>query len=42
MVKYSGSRPRMRFSGGGRGLAVHAGARLLADWADKTGSSAGL
>ena len=42
MVKYSGSRPRLRFVGGGRGLAVHAGARLLADLADKTGLTAAL
>ena len=42
MVMYGGSRPRLRFVGGARGLAVHAGARLLADLADKTGSSAGL
>ncbi len=42
MVQYSGSRPRLRFVGGGRGLAVHAGARLLADWADNTGLSVAL
>jgi len=41
-VKYSGSRPRLRFTGGGRGLAVHAGARLLADLADKTGLTVAL
>ena len=36
MVKYSGSPPRLRFTDGGRGLAVPAGARLLADLADNT------
>ena len=42
MVKYGGSLPRLRFTGGGRGLAVHAGARLLADWADNTGLTVAL
>ncbi len=38
----TGSRPRLRFTGGGRGLAVHAGTRLLADLADNTGLTAAL
>ncbi len=42
MVKHNGGRPRLRFTGGGRGLAVHAGARLLADLADNTGLTAAL
>lgn len=42
MVRHVGTRPRLRFTGGGRGLAVHAGARLLADLADATGSTAAL
>ena len=42
MVKHTGCRPRLRFTGGGRGLAVHAGARLLADLADVTGLTAAL
>ncbi len=42
MVKHTGTRPRLRFTGGGRGLAVHAGARLLADLADVTGLTAAL
>ena len=42
MVKCTGTRPRLKFTGGGRGLAVHAGARLLADLADNTGLTAAL
>ena len=42
MVKHTGTRPRLKFTGGGRGLAVHAGARLLADLADRTGLTAAL
>ena len=42
MVKHAGTRPRLKFTGGGRGLAVHAGARLLADLADSTGLTAAL
>lgn len=42
MVKHIGTRPRLRFTGGGRGLAVHAGARLLVDLADATGLTAAL
>ncbi len=42
MVKHTGTRPRLRFTGGGRGLAVHGGARLLVDLADGTGLTAAL
>ena len=42
MVKHNGSRPRLGFTGGGRGLAVHAGTRLLVDLADDTGLTAAL
>ena len=42
MVKHTGTRPRLKFTGGGRGLAVHAGARLLCDLADRTGLTAAL
>ena len=42
MVKHTSTRPRLRFTGGGRGLAVHAGARLLADLADGVGLTAAL
>ena len=42
MVKHTRTRPRLKFTGGGRGLAVHAGARLLADLADGTGLTAAL
>ena len=42
MVKHTGCRPRLEFMGGGRGLAVHAGARLLADLADRLGLTAAL
>ncbi len=42
MVKHTGTRPRLEFTGGGRGLAVHAGSRLLADLADATGLTAAL
>ena len=42
MVKHTGTRPRLKFTGGGRGLAVHAGSRLLADLADATGLTAAL
>lgn len=37
MVKHSGRRPRLRVTGGGRGLGSHVGARLLADLADAVG-----
>ena len=42
MVKRISTRPRLGFCGGGRGLAVHAGARLLADLADGVGLTAAL
>ena len=42
MVKHTGTRPRLEFTGGGRGLAVHAGARLLVDLADALGLTAAL
>ena len=42
MVKHTSTRPRLGFTGGGRGLAVHAGARLLADLADGVGLTAAL
>ena len=42
MVKFTVPRPRVKFTGGGRGLAVHAGARLLADLADRVGLTAEL
>ena len=42
MVKCPGARPRLKFVGGGRGLAVHGGARLLVDLADSTGLTAAL
>ena len=42
MVKHTGTRPRFEFTGGGRGLAVHVGARLLADLADNAGLTAAL
>ena len=42
MVKRTVPRPRVKFTGGGRGLAVHAGARLLADLADRVGLTAEL
>ena len=42
MVKRTDLRPRVKFTGGGRGLAVHAGARLLADLADRVGLTAAL
>ena len=42
MVKRISTRPRVGFCGGGRGLAVHAGARLLADLADNVGLTAAL
>ena len=42
MVKHISTRPRLGFVGGGRGLAVHAGARLLADLADSVGLTAAL
>ena len=42
MVERISTRPRLGFVGGGRGLAVHAGARLLADLADNVGLTAAL
>ena len=42
MVKRTSTRPRLKFTGGGRGLAVHAGARLPADLVDNTGLTAAL
>ena len=42
MVEHSGVRQRLGFTGGGRGLAAHAGARLLADLADNVGLTAAL
>ena len=42
MVKNSKRRPRVTMTGGGTGLVNHAGARLLADLADKVGLTAGL
>ena len=42
MVKHTITRPRLEFMGRGRGLAVHAGARLLADLADRLGLTAAL
>ena len=42
MVEHTSTRPRLKFTGGGRGLAVHAGSRLLADLADATGLTAAL
>jgi len=42
MVKNSKGRPRVKMTGGGTGLVNHAGARLLADLADKVGLTAGL
>lgn len=42
MVKRNRRRPRMKVTGGGRGLVGHAGARLLADVADETGLTAAL
>ena len=42
MVKSTVPRPRVKFTGGGRGLAVHARARLLADLADRVGLTAEL
>src|SRR5215208_4792843 len=35
-------RPRVKVTGGGRGLTNHSGARLLADLADATGLTEGL
>ena len=40
MVKHISARPRLGFAGGGRGLASHAGARLLVDLADNVGLTA--
>jgi hypothetical protein len=37
MVKRNRRRPRLKITGGGRGLVNHAGARLLADLADAVG-----
>ena len=42
MVEHVSVRPRVGFTGGGRGLASHAGARLLADLADNVGLTAAL
>ncbi|HET6951225.1 MAG TPA: IS1380 family transposase [Acidimicrobiales bacterium] len=42
MVKRNKRRPRLRVTGGGRGVVNHVGARLLADVADETGLEAGL
>ena len=42
MVKRISTRPCVGFTGGGRGLASHAGARLLADLADNVGLTAVL
>jgi len=42
MVKNIKHRPRVKMTGGGTGLVNHAGARLLADLADKVGLTAGL
>ena len=42
MVKHISTRPRLGFTGGGRGLASHGGARLLADLADNVGLTAAL
>ena len=42
MVKRISTRPRLGFVGGGRGLASHVGARLLADLADNVGLTAAL
>ena len=42
MVNNSKRRPRVKMTGGGTGLVNHAGARLLADLADKVGLTAGL
>ena len=42
MVKHSGRRPRLRVTGGGRGLGSHVGARLLADLADAVGLGAAM
>lgn len=41
-VKNYHSRPRVRVTGGGRGLASHAGSRLLADLADVVGLTEAL
>jgi len=42
MVKRSRRRPALKISGGGSGLANHAGARLLADLADVVGLTSAL
>ena len=42
MVKLTDPRPRVEFTGGGRGSAVHAGARLPADLADRVALTAEL
>ena len=42
MVKNSKRRQRVEMTGGGTGLVNHAGARLLADVADRLGLTAGL
>lgn len=42
MVKRNRRRPRVKVTGGGRGLINHAGSRLLADVAVETGLSAGF
>jgi hypothetical protein len=41
-VKATGSRPKIVVAGGGRGVAGHAGTRLLADLADATGLTEGF
>jgi hypothetical protein len=42
VVKGNRRRPRLRVTGGGRGVVNHAGARLLADLVDDTGLGHGL
>lgn len=42
MVNRSRRRPRLKITGGGTGIVNHAGARLLAEMADRVGLSAGL
>jgi len=37
MVKRNRRRPRLKVTGGGRGIVNHAGARLLGDLADAVG-----
>jgi len=42
MVKRSGRRPRLKYTGNGKGVVNHAGTVLLADVADKVGLTDGL